>query len=244
MRWWMRNAGLGLLAFVITGASLAGESSAATVMADDDPPVFLPFAYPPDGLHMMGEPKGKGAGTPGVTAPLVPPAAKASPSPPRSRVEVLDDLFHQLAGASDKDEAVGVASRIERLWLESGSDTVDLLIGRATAAIGKGNADLARGLLDKVVVLDPDWAEGWNKRANLRYLADDDAGAMMDIGHVLALEPRHFGALTGMAVIMNRHGFKKDALALLRRAAALYPHNSDVDEMIETLVLEVDGRPT
>lgn len=243
MRRLMRNAGLGLLASVITGAAFDGESSAATPMADDDPPVFLPFSYPPDGLHMMGEPKGKAAGTPGVTAPLVPPA-KAPPPPPRSRVEVLDDLFHQLAGANDKDEAVGVASRIERLWLESGSDTVDLLVGRATAAIGKGNSDLARGLLDKVVVLDPDWAEGWNKRATLRYLADDDAGAMVDIGHVLALEPRHFGALTGMAVIMNRHGFKKDALVLLRRVAALYPHNSDVDEMIETLVPEVDGRPT
>ena len=65
---------------------------------------------------------------------------------------------------------------------------------------------------------------------------------MADIGHVLAIEPRHFGALTGMAVIMQRHGFKKDALTLLRKAATIYPHNTDLAKMIETLEPDVEGR--
>lgn len=242
----MRNLQRG--AAVVALLAVATAQPARSQGIDDDQlPSFLPFAYPPDGAHMMGEthPDGRvpGAGTPGVTTPLVSPAPKAAPAAPRTQAQVLDELFGRLAAATDDQEASGLAARIQRLWLESGSATVDLLVARADAAAGHGDTRVAEQLLDKVVVLDPKWAAGWNKRATLRFLSDDDDGAMADIAHVLAIEPRHFGALSGMAVILQRHGFKKEALGLLRKAAALYPHNDDLAKMIDTLAPDVEGRP-
>lgn len=234
-------------AFAALAGMVAGwnGAQAAPQTGPDGSIPFLPFSYPPDGSRMMGDfsPPGRQGGNPGVTAPLLPPAVKPPPAPARGRVEVLDDLFRRLASAADSDEAVGVAARIQRLWLESGSDTVDLLMSRAADAVGRGNNDVASDLLDKIVVLDPDWSEGWNKRATLRFQKSDDDGAMSDIAHVLVLEPRHYGAMTGMAMILTRHGMKKDALAILRSAAAIYPRNDDLSKMIETLTPEVEGRP-
>ena len=244
MRRLTRIAALPIGASLAVVLALSAAAAAAPLLGNDAPPAFLPFSYPPDGTHMMGESSvpGRPAGTPGITAPLVPPADKAPPPAAQSRVEVLDDLFHRLSVASDGEEATGLAARIQRLWLDSGSDTVDLLMSRAAGAVEKGDNDLAIQLLDKIVVLDPEWAEGWNRRAKLRFTKDDDDAAMADIGHVLALEPRHFGAMTGMAVIMQRHGFKKEALMLLRKAAGIYPHNDDLTKMIDTLTPEVEGR--
>ena len=67
---------------------------------------------------------------------------------------------------------------------------------------------VSRTLLDKLIVLQPDWAEAWNKRATVRYLMDDEQGSMADIARVLVLEPRHFGALSGMGMILERGGFR------------------------------------
>ena len=126
----------------------------------------------------------------------------------------------------------------------SGSDTADLLMVRSVEAAGKGDLDLASRLLDKVVVIDPRWAEAWNKRATLRYLKGDDVGAMEDIAEVLALEPRHFGALSGMSSILERNGMDKQALALIRRAKTIYPHNADLEKVESELSLKVEGRDT
>jgi tetratricopeptide (TPR) repeat protein len=182
---------------------------------------------------------------PGVTSPLAPqPPDKPQPkSAPKTHAQLLDELFGRLATAQDSDEASGVAIAIQHLWLQSGSDTADLLMNRAASAAAKGDHGLALQLLDKIVLLDPNWAEAWNKRATVHFLDDDDADSMADIGHVLSLEPRHFGALTGMASILLRTGMKKEALAVLRRTASIYPHNTDIDAMIEQLVPEVEGRP-
>ena len=159
-----------------------------------------------------------------------------------TRKELLDTLFARLAKASDPDEASGVASLIERMWMRSGSDTADLLMDRAIAAMGGDHQDVARTLLDRIVALEPDWAEAWNKRATLRFLENDDAGSMEDIGHVLTLEPRHFGALSGMAFILKRNGMGKGALAALRKALEVYPENQDLRKAVDELTPEVEGR--
>lgn len=198
------------------------------------------FQFPPltgDALPRQG----RGA-NPGVTAPLVPQAKPDAAKPPATEAQRLDDLFHRLAQAGDADEAKGLALAIEHLWLTSGSDTADLLMVRSVEAAGKGDLDLAARLLDKVVVIDPTWAEAWNKRATLRYLKGDDAGAMQDIAQVLALEPRHFGALSGMSSILERNGMNKQALALIRKTKAIYPHNADLEKVESELSLKVQGR--
>ena len=171
-----------------------------------------------------------------------PDATPAAPSPkPPSHAEMLDKLLNRLALAHDSDEAKGIAGLVERLWMQSGSDTADLLMTRAVAAMDGERRDVAAALLDKIIDLQPGWAEAWNKRATLRFLDDDDSGAMEDISHVLVLEPRHFGALSGMGFILERHGDHAAALKVLRRALAVDPQDVEIQKAVDKLVPTVDG---
>ena len=178
---------------------------------------------------------------PAAAAPqrLSPPEEKA---PAQSPAALLDDLYRRLAAATDREEALGIAGAIDRALLRSGSDTADLLMSRALTALSGEDRKLALELLDKVVAIEPDWAEGWNKRATVRFLEADDAGSMSDISHVLKLEPRHFGALSGMGFILQRNGLDKRALQAFRRTLEVYPALENVKKLVEKLEPEVEGR--
>jgi hypothetical protein len=219
------------------------------------PGVPLPFfrrglgdAVPP----LPGQPARPGApsllGPGGVLDRPAPPggdAAEAAPPKPDrapTRAETLDKLLGRLARAQDEAEARAVAAMVERLWMESGSDTADLLMTRAVAAMNGDRRDVAAALLDKIIELAPGWAEAWNKRATLRFLENDDSGSMEDISHVLVLEPRHFGALSGMGFILERHGEDAAALKALRRALAVYPQDGDVRKAVDKLAPTVEGQ--
>ncbi len=170
------------------------------------------------------------------------PNEPATPKAAPTRAESLDTLFARLSKATDSDEATGIASIIQRVWMQSGSDTADLLMTRAMTAMANDNHPVAVSLLDKIVILRPGWAEAWNKRATLRFLDGDDAGSMEDIAHTLVLEPRHFGALSGLGFILQRNGLDKAALKALRRAEEIYPKSSDIHKAVEDLVPDVEGR--
>ncbi len=167
-----------------------------------------------------------------------------APKPPIavSRRRTLEDLYGKLAQAKDEDESKGLASLIAAVWLRSGSDTADLLMTRAEKAVADKNYPLAIQVLDRVVALQPNWAEGWNKRASARYLAGDLNGAMSDVEQVLKLDPNHFAALSGMAMILQRTGFDKRALQVYRRELAVYPHQPELEKLVEKLTLEVEGQ--
>ena len=169
--------------------------------------------------------------------------SKAEPAKPPTRPRAtLDDLFKRLAGAPTEREAGGIASLIERRWAHSGSDTADLLMARAGEAIGAKNYPLAVEILDRVIVLEPGWAEAWNRRATTFYLLDDPVSAMADIRQVLAREPRHFGAWAGLGHIYMSTGDKKRAVEAYRRALAIHPHLSSVKTIVERTAPEVEGR--
>lgn len=167
-----------------------------------------------------------------------------APRPPLAvaRRHTLDDLYGKLAASSDIDEAKGLATLIGNIWMRSGSDTANLLMQRAIKSIEDKNYRLALNLLDKIVELQPNWAEAWNKRASVRYFSGDVDGSMADVEHVLKLEPKHFGALEGMAMILQRTGFDKQALAVYRRVLAVYPHQPEVEKIVDKLRLEVEGQ--
>ena len=169
------------------------------------------------------------------------PGAAAKPLPP-TPAAVLDSLYGKLAKATDANEAHGILMAIERAHMLSGSPASDLLMDRAMTAMRGQNPKLALDLLDQIVVIDPDWAEGWNKRATVRFEQNDDIGSMNDISHVLALDPRHVGALSGMGGIMQRNGYDKGALAAFKRVLELYPAQEGLGKMIEKLSGEVEGR--
>jgi len=168
-------------------------------------------------------------------------STQEKPPAPRTRAELLNDLYARLAASKDADETAGLIGAIDRLELESGSDAGDLLMARAVAAMAAKNYDIALALLDKLVDLHPEWAEAWNKRATVRFLVDDDRGSMADIAHVLKLEPRHIGALAGMGVILEREGFRDDALRAYQRALQIAPQLKSLKDSVERLTKAVQG---
>ena len=170
-------------------------------------------------------------------------SVQVKPSDPeKGRQKVLDDLFERLGKARDEAEARGVKGAIERVWMHSGSDTADLLMTRAMQALQRKDYGLSKELLGSIVEIEPQWAEAWNKRATVRYLADDFMGAMEDIAHVLALEPRHFAALSGMGFILQSRGFDKRALEAFRKALEINPRQEEIRSLVDKLTIEVEGR--
>lgn len=153
----------------------------------------------------------------------------------------LDELFRRLAGAEAADEAEAIEQRILRSWARSGSPTVDLLMARAAEAIDDTDFGLAHELLDTVVTLAPDYAEGWNRRATLYYLIDEFQLSIADISRVLALEPRHFGALSGLGLILSEIGEDKQALEAYRRALDIHPFLSGARRAADELAPDIDG---
>ncbi len=167
-----------------------------------------------------------------------------TPPPPLAvaRRRSLDELYAKLAAAKDADEARSTASVIAGIWMHSSSDTATLLMARAEHALEEKNVPLALAVLDRLVTLQPDWAEAWNKRATVRYLAGNLNGAMADVDRVLKLEPNHFAALNGMALILQRTGFDKRALQVYRRELSIYPHQPQVEHAVEELATAVEGQ--
>lgn len=176
---------------------------------------------------------------------LAPPADKEdapAASAPRSPAATLDRLFERLAAAQTPEEAKGIANLIQRRWARSGSDTADLLMRRAQTAMQSKQTELAIELLDRIISLEPDWAEAWNQRANALFIAGDPIRSMFDIGETLKREPRHYGAMMGLGTILRQQGDDKRAMVAYRRALEIYPQLEAVKNAVEALKTEVDGR--
>ncbi|WP_197279733.1 tetratricopeptide repeat protein [Bosea sp. AAP35] len=168
----------------------------------------------------------------------------ATPGPMRGPAATLEKLFERLAAAKTPEEARGVANLIQRRWARSNSPTADLLMTRAQTAMKGKQIELAIELLDRVITLEPDWAEGWNQRANALFLAGDPIRSIYDIGEALKREPRHYGAMMGLGTILRQQGDDKRAMVAFRRALEIYPQLEAVKSAVDSLKIEVDGRDT
>jgi tetratricopeptide (TPR) repeat protein len=155
--------------------------------------------------------------------------------------ETVDMLLARLADPDEPDWEK-VQSRILQLWSRSGSDSMDLLLNRAREAMKKGEMVKAIHHLSALLDHDPDFAEAWNTRATAFFMLDEYGQALADIEHVLALNPKHFGALTGLGLILDDMGREKEALVAFRAALKLNPHVDRVREAVERLAPKVDGR--
>ena len=165
------------------------------------------------------------------------------PRPQRGdRTQNLDFLFGALKAAPDTETAKAIEERIWALWFVSGSDTADLLMTRVKSAFDAKELDLAIQLLDAVIEIKPDYVEAWNRRATIYFMKKDYGHALDDIRQVLAREPRHFGALSGLGLIMQEFGEEKRALEVFRRALAVHPHIDKIPEIVKTLTEKVEGR--
>ena len=205
-----------------------GLAAVALMLAADPASAQGPDRAPP-------RPFDKGADT------LPAPPAKL-PHVHADRTRGLDFLFGALKAAPDEASAKHVEARIWALWMATPSDTAALLMTRAKVALEARQLDVALKLLDAVVALRPDYIEGWNRRATIYYLRDDYGHALQDIRQVLAREPRHFGALAGLGMIMRDLGDDRRALDAFRKALAINPHLDKIPELVKTLTEKVEGR--
>ena len=158
------------------------------------------------------------------------------------RLQNLDFLFGALKVAPDAVTAKAIEERIWAVWAVSHSDTANLLMTRVKSAIESKDLDLAVQLLDALVKVKPDYTEAWNRRATIFYMKKDYGRALSDIREVLKREPRHFGALAGLGLIMQDVGDDKQALEVYRRVLELYPRMERIPDLVKTLQEKVEGR--
>jgi Flp pilus assembly protein TadD len=184
------------------------------------------------------------------------PAQQVDPEPPKlveppatlpkvqrgDATQSLDRLFEALKVAPDDASAKFVEGRIWAIWHASPSDTANLLMGRVKTATDGKDFNLAIKLLNAVIDIRPDFTEAWNKRATIYFGKKDFGRAMADIQEVLAREPRHFGALSGLGIILQELGDDKRALDAYRRALAIHPRLERIPDLVKRLADKVDGR--
>ena len=154
----------------------------------------------------------------------------------------LDALFVQLEQVPDDGAAAKIESQIWTRWADSGSPTVNILVQRAAAADSGGDEQLALRFLEQASDLAPDFAEPWNRRANLAYRDHDYAGAIAAIQETLKREPRHFAALAGLGAIYEELGQVRSALQAYRSALAIDPHYDVARQGVRRLEPKVEGR--
>lgn len=159
------------------------------------------------------------------------------------RSKNLDFLFGALKAAPDAGAARAIEGRILALWTVSGSDTADLLMTRVKKAVDGKDVPLGLELLDAIVEIRPEFIEAWNRRATLHFMNKNFMAAIEDLRQVLAREPRHFGAMAGLGMIMQELGDEKFALAAFRRALELHPYLPRIGELVKTLEEKVEGQP-
>jgi tetratricopeptide (TPR) repeat protein len=253
-----RWLGLALSLAAVTAISPAAHAQSGPAQQNQDRPGQHPpdAKRPPPKRTQPETPPGakkeeKGAEAPAPkpqagppTGPLAskPKPAEKVPQTADEKARLLGDLYAQLATAQDEAAAKRITDAIERLWLHSGSDTIDLLMERALRAINGKNTVLAQKLLDSAVSLAPDYPEAFNRRAYLNFTQNNYEGAVGDLRRVLALDPNHYKALEGLSQIWRETGNKKGALRIMKQLLDVNPYSSGVKQTYDELRREVDGQ--
>lgn len=161
---------------------------------------------------------------------------------PAQAQSAVDGLFEKLQETQNPIEAKQLERQIWAAWSKSESDTLDALMGGGIAVMEKGDYGRAQEIFSTMIELKPDYAEAYNKRATVRFLAGDYAGSVADIERTLKLEPRHFGALSGLGTIMERLDNLDEALKAYRRALAANPHLNEGVDKLKELRRKIDAK--
>ena len=164
--------------------------------------------------------------------------AKADQKDPR-----LPALFDQLKAAGTVETAQPIEQQIWTIWSQSESDDVNLLMGLGVNAMARADYRTALDLFNKMVQVAPNFSEGWNKRATVYYLMGEYEQSRADVAKTLELEPRHFGALSGLGLIYLAEGQNDKALDAFRRALKVNPTMPGPQHWVEELKTKVEGEP-
>jgi tetratricopeptide (TPR) repeat protein len=221
---------------LLVAAVLAAAAMPASAQAPGAP--GTPDATPPLPQAPPAPPAPPGVDPP---KPIEPPANLPRPQTGDAKLN-LDKLFEALKVAPTEESAKFVENRIWALWVAAGGDTGNLLMGRVRTAMEGKDFDLAIKLLNAIIDIKPDYVEAWNRRATIYYTRKDYGNALADISEVLKREPRHFGALSGLGMILQEFGDEKRALEAFRRALAVHPKLEKIPDMVKRLTEKVEGR--
>jgi Flp pilus assembly protein TadD len=161
-------------------------------------------------------------------------------APASAQSETLDQLFTELKQPETTDWQ-RIETEIWAQWSKSGSDAMDLLLERGRAAMAAGDNAAAIEHLTALVDHAPDFAEGWNARATAYFNAGLYGPSIEDIQRTLALNPRHFGALSGLGMIFEQLGDPKSALEAYRQALAIHPHKPTIIKAVKRLEKQLGG---
>lgn len=204
-----------------------------------------PAADPPKRQESVPEAPPGAPAPPALRGDEPPERKPADPPVPRAELPAelsLDELYRRLARAETPEAGTRLQRMIEAKLLASGSDTIDLLMARALAAMAAKQPGVSLDLLDSIIMLRPAYAEAWARRAMVNYSKQDLGRAMGDLEQALALEPRHLSAMTGLAAILEALGEKRKALVVYRRVLDLHPTSEAVRKEVDELAREIEGR--
>ncbi|WP_226904672.1 tetratricopeptide repeat protein [Phyllobacterium calauticae] len=204
------------------------------------------FAFFIGSVLMMSPALALAQETSGTDVPAAAPQATALPGKTlaEKRAARLDELFFALKRERNEAKATRIAEQIQAQWQNSGSATVDLMMQWAALAMTEKKYAVALDFLDQVTVMKPDFAEGWNRRATVNFLMNDYGRSMADIQKTLSLEPRHFGALAGLAAILKDTGNKEGALHAFEQVLAVYPMMREAQKQAGQLAEDLTGQRT
>lgn len=156
----------------------------------------------------------------------------------------LDRLFTDLVRTGSQAEAEQLTSEIWSRWIASDGDAdADRLMQSGMALMNRGMLDGAEQVFSQLIQDHPDFAEAWNKRATVRFLLGNDVGSRRDIARVIDLEPRHFGALSGLGMINMRSGDLQAALQAFEAALRVNPHMDQAVDVTRQLREQLRGQP-
>ena len=161
---------------------------------------------------------------------------------PLEKAKLLNELFAQLAKETKTSSANVIVRRIWSNWTDSGSATINGLMNFSKQSMDKRKFAEAEDLLDQIVTLAPDYSEGWNRRATLYFLMREYGKSIRDIEQTLRYEPRHFGALAGLGMILQQLGNKKKALETWYKLLAIYPANTQAQKAVIQLEETFTGK--
>lgn len=156
----------------------------------------------------------------------------------------LDVLFAKLKKERAPESARAISDQIRETFVLSGSATVDMLMSNASKAASEKRYGAALDFLDQVTLLAPDFAEGFNRRATVHSVRGNLPKAMSDIARVLALEPRHLGALSALAALLAESGRDAQALKTWDTYLGYYPADRDAQKQALDLLNKLAGQKT
>ena len=170
-------------------------------------------------------------------------SAWAQPSAADKR-HAIDKLLDTLKAAPTEEAAAPIEAHLRQLWLEQGSATVTLLMGRGLRDLKAGSHDEAIADFSDAIALDPNVAEAWHQRAIARYEQGDTSGAIRDIEETLKREPRHFKAFETLSHIAENRKDWKGAYAAWQKVLELDPKTPGGEQRLKDLKRRALGEQT